>query len=264
MFVQIHNYKKKNLNLCSRFQYLNSLKEKKKAVDCESYKTQYIQKKIQKFQVQLIKNCVIFIEHLLIRNRYTNLVSKQTILILYKKHFLDSLSVSSFFNSLWLNHSNRLCLDIGTGGGFPGFILSIIFPQFFFCLIDSIGKKINFHSTISSFLEIKNCKTLCIRAESLGKIKTHNNCYSLILARAVSDISTLIELCAPILNNSGKLVMMKKIKNNSEEIKNSMFLMHANKIKIKSTIITSTVGEGKIIIIFNNIKTSVTKKNNYN
>nr|UXY88477.1 glucose-inhibited division protein B [Cryptomonas curvata] len=264
MFVQIHSYKNNNLNLCSKFQFSNSLKEKKKTIDCNYYETQYIRKKIQKFHFQLVKNCVIFIEHLLIRNKYTNLVSKQTILILYKKHFLDSLTVSSFFNSLWPSHNNRLCLDIGTGGGFPGFILSIMFPQIFFCLIDSIGKKINFHSKISSFLEIKNCKTLCIRAESLGKIKKHNNCYSLILARAVSDISTLIELCAPILNNSGKLLMMKKIKNNSEELRNSMFLMHDNKIKIKSTIITSTVGEGKIIIIFNNIKTSIINKNNFN
>jgi 16S rRNA (guanine527-N7)-methyltransferase len=264
MFIQIQSFNKKNLKLSNEFQNSNSIKEKKKAVTFDSYETQLIQRNIQKFQVQLVKNCVIFIEHLFIRNKYTNLVSKQTILILYKKHFLDSLTVSSFFNSLWLNHSNRICLDIGTGGGFPGFILSIIFPQIFFCLIDSIGKKINFHSKMSSFIDIKNCKTLCIRAESLGKIKKYNSYYSIILARAVSDTSTLIGLCAPILNKSGKLLMMKKIKNNSEELKKSIFLMHANKIKIKSTIITSTVDEGKFIIIFNNIKNSITNKNNFN
>ena len=204
---------------------------------------------IEKFQTQMIKHFVIFIEHFLIRNKYTNLVSKQSLSILYKKHFLDSLSLFSFFNSIWLNYNKRNCLDIGTGGGFPGFILSIIFPQIYFSLIDSIGKKIIFHSKLFSFLELKNSNALRIRAEFLGELKKYNIFYNLILARAVSDIPIIIELSTLLLRELGNLVMMKKIYNISNEIKNSLLIMCNNKLKVKTILVTSTRDEGKIIIV---------------
>nr|UXY87974.1 glucose-inhibited division protein B [Cryptomonas curvata] len=255
MFVNIRFTGKKTQYLNYKFKLFksNKLNIKKTGIKHLTYKNELITCFLKKFSFQIVKKCTIFIEHLLIRNKYTNLVSKQTLFILYKKHFLDSLTILSILNSIWPMYSKRRCLDIGTGGGFPGFILSIITPQLYFCLIDSIRKKIQFHSKLSCFLELKNCYPLSIRAEILGKIKKHKNFYNLILARAVSDISILIELSSPLLTKMGKLMMMKKIYGISEEIKNSLFSMCNKKIKIKTIIITSARYEGKMIMILKNL-----------
>ena len=100
-----------------------------------------------------------------------------------------------------------------------------------------------------SFLELKNSNALRIRAEFLGELKKYNNFYNLILARAVSDIPIIIELSTLLLRELGNLVMMKKIYNISNEIKNSLLIMCNNKLKVKTILVTSTRDEGKIIIV---------------
>ena len=251
MFVNLQLFKKKIY--CSKNKFKSSsickLYEKKTEVINFSGKEKYIYFLIKIFSFETIRKCTIFIEHLLIRNKYTNLVSKQTLFILYKKHFLDSLTILSIFNSIWPKYNKRRSLDIGTGGGFPGFILSIIMPQLYFCLVDSIKKKIEFHSKISFFIELKNCYAVSVRAENLGRIKQHTNTYYFILARAVSDISILVELSISLLAKFGNLILMKKINKISEEIKNSLFIMRTNHIKLKASVITSNKCEGKIIIV---------------
>ena len=94
--------------------------------------------KIQNNSNHIIKNCTIFIEHFIIRNKYNNLVSKQTTYIIYRKHFLDSLTLFSIIRSFCPKSKQKFCLDVGTGSGFPGFVLTMMFPSFFFCLVDSI------------------------------------------------------------------------------------------------------------------------------
>ena len=87
------------------------------------------------------------------------------------------------------------------------------------------------------------------RVQFLGEIIEYKNKCDLILSRAVSKISNLIYMCSPILKKNGKLIMMKKIKNDYKEITESLNLMYANKIKIKSMITTSLLKEGKIVYI---------------
>jgi 16S rRNA (guanine527-N7)-methyltransferase len=254
---------KKTSNYRGNYVFLSKSKQRKEILNFEYNKKLLIYNIAYKFKNQIIENCIVFIEHLLIRNKYTNLVSKQGAQYIYNKHFIDSLTISSILNSLWPNSPKISGLDIGTGGGFPGFILSIFFPQIFFCLLDSIKKKIDFHVKISTFLRLDNCKPLSTRAEWLGKTLNHRKCYNFIFTRAVSDISELIKICLPLLERTGKLFMMKKIKNNSQELKNSLYIILNNKSKLKSIVVTSILEEGKIILVINKCEDFI-EKNLYN
>lgn len=209
-----------------------------------------VQHKLSIFNLKIIKTCVIFMEHFLIRNKYVNLVSKQTTKLLYKKHFVDSLTILSIFHSQWPSFDKRLCLDIGTGGGFPGLILAIFFPQIFFCLLDSVKKKIEFHKKMVFELNLENCQPLCVRVEFLSIIRDPSLKYNFILTRAVSEISILLNLTKMLLASSGKLVMMKGIKNINQELYQSLPIIYNEKSSFKSIYTTSILKDGKIILIF--------------
>ncbi len=115
-------------------------------------------------------------------NRRINVVSRKDIGGLYEKHILHSLS---FARIIRFKPGTRV-LDVGTGGGFPGIPLAILFPDTFFHLIDSIGKKIRVVQAIASELDLQNVRAEQIRAEQLkGK-------YDFIISRAVTSLNELV------------------------------------------------------------------------
>jgi 16S rRNA (guanine527-N7)-methyltransferase len=115
-------------------------------------------------------------------NQHINLVSRNDIENLYERHVLHSLSIARV--CAFANGSE--ILDLGTGGGFPGIPLAILFPNVRFHLVDSIGKKINVVGKIVKDLGLQNVTYEKARAESLA------GAYDFVLARAVSNINTLL------------------------------------------------------------------------
>ncbi|MBN2523575.1 MAG: 16S rRNA (guanine(527)-N(7))-methyltransferase RsmG [Bacteroidales bacterium] len=115
-------------------------------------------------------------------NKKINVISRKDIDQLYLRHVLHSLSIAKYT----LFSSNMEVLDVGTGGGFPGIPLAILFPEVHFTLVDSIQKKINVVQAVIDALELNNTKTSNIRAE---KIKEK---YDVFVCRAVAPLSTLI------------------------------------------------------------------------
>ena len=113
-------------------------------------------------------------------NQKLNLISRNDINYIYLKHILHSLSIAKIVS---FEPGTRV-LDVGTGGGFPGIPLAIMFPQTQFHLIDSIGKKIRAVQQIAETLELANVSTNQIRAENVEEQ------HDFVLGRAVTNLDS--------------------------------------------------------------------------
>jgi 16S rRNA (guanine527-N7)-methyltransferase len=116
-------------------------------------------------------------------NQHINLISRNDIENLYERHVLHSLSIARVCSFA----EGSEILDLGTGGGFPGIPLAIMFPNVQFHLVDSIGKKINVVGKIVKDLGLQNVTFEQARAESLV------GAYDFVLARAVSNVNNLLD-----------------------------------------------------------------------
>lgn len=114
-------------------------------------------------------------------NSQINVISRKDIDFLYERHVLHSLGIAKIIQSRALGTE---ILDVGTGGGFPGIPLAILFPEVKFHLIDSIGKKIKVVQAVADALQLTNVTAEQIRAEDV------NRKFDFILSRAVTDFPT--------------------------------------------------------------------------
>jgi len=121
-------------------------------------------------------------------NQKLNLVSRNDINHIYLKHVLHALSIAKAVSF----KPNTKILDVGTGGGFPGIPLAILFPKARFHLIDSIGKKIRAVQYIAEALELSNVSTDQVRAENVEEQ------YDFVLGRAVTN---LVAFCSWVKDN---------------------------------------------------------------
>ena len=124
-------------------------------------------------------------------NSKINVISRKDIENIYIRHILHSLSIAKFIKF----KSNATILDLGTGGGFPGIPLAIIFPDSNFILVDSIRKKIAVVDEVVKELGLKNINSQWSRAEDL------DYSYDFLVTRAVAKMPTLINWSKGRFNN---------------------------------------------------------------
>ena len=115
-------------------------------------------------------------------NAKVNVISRQDIDTLYERHILHSLGIAKVLEF----KSGTSVLDVGTGGGFPGIPLAIMFPKAQFHLVDSIGKKIRVVQEIAEALKLDNVKAEQVRAEKL------DDSYEFVVSRAVTRITPFV------------------------------------------------------------------------
>lgn len=137
-------------------------------------------------------------------NKKINVISRKDIDQLYLKHVLHSLSIAKIQPFMPKAH----ILDVGTGGGFPGIPLAILFPETAFLLVDSIGKKIKVVQEVINSLKLKNVKARHIRAENV------NAEFDFIISRAVTK-----------MDNFAPWVKGKIAKKHHHQIKNGIFYL---------------------------------------
>lgn len=111
-------------------------------------------------------------------NSQINVISRKDIDLLYERHILHSLGIAKVM--AFLPHQD--VLDVGTGGGFPGIPLAILFPETNFLLVDSIGKKIKVVNEVSAAIGLKNLKGVHSRAEQIDQK------FDFIVSRAVTQL----------------------------------------------------------------------------
>lgn len=167
--------------------------------------------KIEEFYKELENNNIIlsdkqkeqfkiYCEYLLEYNGHTNLTAIRDEEGVYLKHFLDSASIGYIYN---LN--NEKVLDIGTGAGFPGVVLKILFPNIELTLIDSNNKKTTFLTTLLKKLNIEDVLVINDRVENLKE----KDYFDIVTSRAVSELRILAELSLPYLKIGGYILALK-------------------------------------------------------
>ncbi len=121
------------------------------------------------------------------------------------KHFLDSFSCVL----AWGANPPRRVVDIGTGAGFPGIPLKILYPAMRLTLVESVGKKAMFCQHIVRILGLENVEVLHARAEEIGQKPEHREKYDWGLARAVAKMDVLAEYLLPLVQVGGAMLAQK-------------------------------------------------------
>lgn len=115
------------------------------------------------------------------------------------KHYVDSLMICGDER---MRFAERI-IDVGTGAGFPGIPLAIVYPEKKFTLMDSLGKRMKIVRLLSEELGLKNVEIIHARAEDLAKKREYREQFDLCVSRAVANLSVLSEYCIPFVKQGG-------------------------------------------------------------
>ena len=184
----------------------------------------------QRFEEQLVafgirlsdmqkKQFLTYYKNLVLWNQVMNLTAITDMEEVYTKHFVDSLSFIKAISGQAMPEGSRL-IDVGTGAGFPGLPLAIVYPGLQVTLMDSLNKRIRFLDDTVEQLGLANVRTVHARAEELARNKQYREQYDLCCSRAVANISTLSEYCLPFIKQGGLFISYKSEKA-EEELKES-------------------------------------------
>lgn len=146
--------------------------------------------------------------------KYSKVMNLTTIVELdeaYIKHFYDSLLLGKVVD---LKQKISL-VDIGTGAGFPGLVLKIVYPNLHVVLVEPTAKRCKFLNEVIRELKLSGVEVINDRAEKF--IIDHRESYDIVTARAVSRLNILTELCVPFVKLNGYFIPMKAI-NYEEEL----------------------------------------------
>lgn len=122
--------------------------------------------------------------------------------MVYLKHFYDSLTIIKS-----IDLSNKYICDIGTGAGFPGLVLKIVFQNIKIDLLDATSKKCKFLNMVIDELNLKNVTVINARAEEYSR--EYREKYDLIVSRAVAPLKHLLEYSIPLLKINGEFIALK-------------------------------------------------------
>lgn len=178
----------------------------------------------------------------------TGITAKEEV---YLKHFYDSLTIIKIIN---LNDYKSLC-DIGTGAGFPGLVIKIVFPNLNVTLLDSLNKRTEFLKIVIKELGLNNVEVIHTRAEDYAK--KNRNKFDITTARAVAHTSILLEYAIPITKIDGYFIPLKaNMENEIKEIDNSLTELKTElirKIEFKLPIENSN----RTIILFKKLQDNI-------
>jgi len=158
--------------------------------------------KLSAHQVRLLAQ---YEQELLVWNERYNLTAIRDLEEVRVKHFLDSMTCVQAMKDA----PGKRIVDIGSGAGFPGLVLKIVYPGVQLTLVDSVGKKIDFCRHMVKTLGLEQVEILQERAEIIGQSLAYREQYDWALARAVADLAVLAEYLLPLVRIGGRMLAMK-------------------------------------------------------
>lgn len=192
----------------------------------------------------VLDSLYIYYEMLYETSKVMNLTTIVELEEAYIKHFYDSLLMSKV-----VDLTKELTLaDIGTGAGFPGLVLKIVYPNLKAILIEPIGKRCKFLQSVIDRLELKDIYVVNERAEDA--VKKYRESFDIVTARAVASLNILSEICVPFVKINGLFIALKG-SSYQEEIDNACQAVGKLKVKLTKKVLLELplkLGERSILV----------------
>ena len=191
---------------------------------------------------------ISFYEMVVEKNKVMNLTGITDFDEFVEKHFIDSLILAKAYPDI---SKNKFVIDVGTGAGFPGIPLSIIYNNSRFVLLDSLNKRINFINEVISSLSLRNVETIAGRAEDYARNPLYREQFDLCVTRAVAEINLLSEYTLPFVKLAGECIFYKSSDIDEELHKgsNAITILGGNIDNVVKVKIPGTDYERSLVVI---------------
>ncbi|MCC8026566.1 MAG: 16S rRNA (guanine(527)-N(7))-methyltransferase RsmG [Clostridium sp.] len=202
-----------------------------------------------------LEQLYLYYEMLSETNKVMNLTAITEESEVVTKHFSDSLSLVRAFGGgdgfgKYLEKGVSL-IDVGTGAGFPGIPLKILFSGMRVTLLDSLNKRVKFLQDVCNKLELKEVMCIHGRAEDIGRQEEHREAYDLCVSRAVANLATLSEYCVPFVKIGGCFVPYKsgEIEEELEQSKKAVFVLGGKIEKVEKFTLPGSDAARSLVVI---------------
>ena len=174
-----------------------------------------------------IQNFQAYYELLTEWNSFMNLTAVTEFPDVMVKHFLDSLMLVRVLDRKTFADKKISLIDVGTGAGFPGIPLKIVFPEWKVCLLDSLNKRVRFLNEVIERLKLTGIRAVHGRAEDFGRNREYRETFDLCVSRAVANLSSLSEYCLPFVKEGGSFISYKsgKVQEEADSAERSVKLL---------------------------------------
>ena len=191
----------------------------------DKQKQLYIKEAFQKIEIDLTDNQLWqfepYYELLIQKNEVMNLTAITEFHDVVQKHFVDSLMIQK----LYTPKGEEYWLDLGTGAGFPGIPLKIVYPNLKILLLDSLNKRVKFLQEVIEELGLSGITAVHGRAEELARKEEYREQFDCCVSRAVANLAVLSEYCLPFVRVQGCFISYKSEKI-QEEVKEAEKAIH--------------------------------------
>ncbi|HEY9755373.1 MAG TPA: 16S rRNA (guanine(527)-N(7))-methyltransferase RsmG [Oculatellaceae cyanobacterium] len=221
-----------------------------------------LQEKSLKFGVKLtseqLKALQRFCLEIIDYSKHTNLVGKAELPVLLQDHVLDSLALVPLIENTTDNKAIRL-IDIGSGGGFPAFVLAIALPNLQVTMVEALAKKCRFLEEAARKLTLeKRISVQCQRAEELAHERGFREQFNVGTARAVGTFDLSAELVMPFLSVGGKFLAQKSAAQRADEVQKAEGCLSrlSGKLCDVKDLDENILGKSRIVLIAEKIRPS--------
>lgn len=189
----------------------------------------------------------LYYEMLIQKNQVMNLTAITEKAEVQERHFLDSLAISQ---AIKLTGTESL-IDLGTGAGFPGIPLKILYPELNIVLADALQKRVGFLNEVITKLELSKITAIHARAEDLGHDDSYRERFDLCVSRAVASLNLLAEYCLPFVRIGGIFAAYKSVSADQEmqEAAQALQILGGGNVRISKQIIGPSQLSRSLILV---------------